>query len=66
MRKPEIAASRVISRDRRSEGRVCGRGHMCRAEGCGGWSLPVRWGNGRLTWICSKSAAIRGETWRLT
>lgn len=47
-------------------GRVVGHGRRCRLEGCGGWCIPVRWPDGKLTWPCSKGmASVNAALWKL-
>jgi len=55
----------VLSRDGAIKGTVRGAGRLCRLEGCGGWCVPVRWSDGKLTWPCSKGLRQTKEGWQI-
>mgnify|MGYP001558136224 CR=1 FL=1 len=38
----------------KEQGKVVGQGFLCRLESCGGWRVPVRWPDGKLTYPCTK------------
>jgi hypothetical protein len=66
MRKHLLVPDKVVNRAGTETGRVVGSGRWCRLEGCGGWRVPVRWPDGRLTWPCSKGMKeITATTWRI-
>lgn len=52
----------VISRDGSEQGRVVSTyGSPCRMEGCNGIRFGVRWPDGKLTRICSRSISYINE-----
>ena len=39
----------------RHRGRTTGGWRLCPSHGCTGIRMGVRWSDGKITWICSKS-----------